>query len=67
MTKSIIILYLQSFSIVSNRTNVGQKWKTWIEEFEDELHLQNVTSDNDKIICLKRYGGREIFTEHGTK
>ncbi len=23
-------------------------------------YLQRVTDDNDKIICLKRYGGREI-------
>ena len=60
MANSSIILHLQPFSMKSKRTNVGQKCQTWLEEFEDELHLQRVTDDNDKIICLKRYGGIEI-------
>ena len=71
MAKSSIILHLQPFSLDSNRINVGQKWQTWLEEFEDELHLQRIAEDNDKIICLKRYKYEEadsqIFTGHGTK
>lgn len=71
MAHSAINLRLQPFNTESDRTNIRQRWGMWLEEFEEKLHLQSVTNDNDEIICLKNYGGREIrliiFTEHGTK
>ena len=57
---NLSITFHLPFSIDSNRTDVGQKWQMWLEEFEDELHLQIITDDNGEIICLKRYDGREI-------
>ena len=29
----------------------------WLENFEDELTLQNVETEEQKLVCLKRYGG----------
>lgn len=73
MANPTINLQLQSSNTESDRINIGQRWGMRLEEFEEELHLQSVTDDNDKIICLKNYGGREIklilkyLPEYGTK
>ena len=53
MSNSGITLRLQLFNTGSDRTNVGQRWGMWLEESEDELHLQRATDDNEKIIFFK--------------
>ena len=58
MDNSGITLHLQLFNTDSDKTNVGQRWGMWQEEFQDEFHLQRATDDNDKIICLKGYSER---------
>ena len=60
MANSDITLHIQPFRTDLDPASLGENWKYWLEEFEYELYLQRVTDDNDKIMCLKRYGGREL-------
>ena len=60
MANTGISLRIEPFNTDSDRANLSEKWKSWLEIFEDELYLQRVTDDIDKIICLKRYAGKEI-------
>jgi hypothetical protein len=55
-----IQLHIQPFKVPENRLNVGQEWKDWLEDFEEEGALQKVQLDEDWIRCLRRYAGREV-------
>jgi hypothetical protein len=55
-----IQLHIEPFIIPDNRLNVGAEWEEWLDEFEEEIQLQKVTTADDKAICLRRYGGKAI-------
>ena len=52
-----IRLYVSEFEPSEDRFLGGKKWEKWLENFEDELTLQNVETEEQKLVCLKRYGG----------
>ena len=53
-------LHIEPFESPESKVNIGGSWEEWVEIFEEELKLQKVTEVDDMIICLKRYGGKEI-------
>ena len=55
-----IQLHIEPFHIPENKLNIGNEWEEWIEIFEEELQLQKVEDIDDKVTCLRRYGGKEI-------
>ena len=55
-----IQLHIEPFHIPENKLNIGNEWEEWIEIFEEELQLQKVEDTDDKVTCLRRYGGKEI-------
>ena len=55
-----IQLHIDPFHIPENKLNIGNEWEEWMEIFEEELQLQKVEDIDDKVTCLRRYGGKEI-------
>ena len=55
-----IQLHIEPFHIPENKLIIGNEWEEWIEIFEEELQLQKVEDIDDKVTCLRRYGGKEI-------
>ena len=55
-----ICLHIEPFKLPEDRLNVGGAWKLWLEEFEEEAHLQKVQDIQDWIRSLRRYGGPEV-------
>ena len=55
-----IQLHIQPFQSDVERLNMGARWEEWLEEFKEEVQLQKVNDVADKILCLKRYGGKEV-------
>jgi len=52
-------LHLEQFKEPDEPRLRGPTWLDWIEEFEEEVQLQKVP-EADWLLCLKRYGGKEI-------
>lgn len=55
-----LFLHIEPFKIPEDRLNIGGAWKLWLEEFEEEAHLQKVQQIDDWVRCLRRYGGPEV-------
>ena len=55
-----LFLHIEPFKIPEDRLNIGGAWKLWLEEFEEEAHLQKVQQVDDWVRCLRRYGGPEV-------
>ena len=55
-----IQLHIEAFTVPEKKLNIGTDWEEWLEIFEDVLQLQKAEHVGDKLICLRRYGGKEI-------
>ena len=53
-------LKIEPFKIPENPLEVGQVWKEWIEDFEDETSYFEITEIRDPVNALKIYGSKEI-------
>ena len=58
--QSGIQLHIAAFTVPENKLNIGTDQEEWLEIFKEELQLQKVVDDGDKLTCLRRYGGKEI-------
>ena len=45
---------------IRNKLNTGIDWEEWSTIFDEEVQLLKVEGNGDKLICLRRYGGKEI-------
>lgn len=58
--QSGIHLHIDPFIIPKDKLNIGPAWQEWIDDFEEEAHLQKVTNVDDWVRCLRRYAGKEV-------
>jgi len=52
---------LAPFDLDLDRSNVGYRWKEWVERFENYLVAMNINDDKRQKALLLLYGGDEIF------
>jgi len=52
---------LTPFDLDLDRSNVGYRWREWVERFDNYLVAMNITDDKRQKALLLLYGGDEIF------
>ena len=45
---------------LENLLEIGQAWKEWMEDFEEETLYFEITETRERMSALKIYGGKEI-------
>ena len=45
---------------MENLLEIGQAWKEWMEDFEEETLYFEITETRERMSALKIYGGKEI-------
>ena len=59
MAVRIDIPPLQPFDPLTDRTSIGQRWKSWIKRFDTYLLASNITNDRQKRAMLLYQAGAE--------
>ena len=59
MAVRIDIPPLQPFDPLTDRTSIGQRWKSWIKRFDTYLLASNITNDRQKRAMLLYQAGSE--------
>ena len=49
------------FNVDSDRSNVGYRWKKWLEKFENYLVAVNIADDRRQKALLLLYGGDQLY------
>ena len=60
-TANITSPSLAPFDIDLDRSNVGYRWREWVDRFDNCLVAMNITDDKRQKALLLLYGGDEIF------
>ena len=54
------------FSVHQEEQSAGQRWKKWLEKFDNMLCAMDITSDSRKKALLLHYVGEETFDIYDT-